>query len=82
MPVGVRIPDKPDKREPVMCDHCFREWDPCSVLVCPETGTKICVYCCRKCRHCYRVPMTGIQGCGLQDKLREAQKNEKKKKPA
>ena len=36
------------------CGYCGRQWYESLLRECPERGRKICLYCCRHCRHSFR----------------------------
>jgi len=52
-----------------LCTKCYREYNPCSVRVCPKSGAVICRYCCMKCPESYRAAIGN--GCRVVDERRK-----------
>lgn len=54
----------------MVCNSCKREYNPCSMRVCPISGKPSCIYCCRKCKESYKADVG--EGCRMIDAAREA----------
>lgn len=62
-----------------LCPLCGRRWYESIVGVCPHTGRRICMYCCRRaCTQWYLTP-TG-QGCRERDRRREEERARRKRR--
>lgn len=67
--------------EILKCVVCGRTWHDSAAGPCPtREGKIVCMYCCRKCRHNYRMDGFSGQRCRERDKARVKEKAEKEKK--